>query len=653
MHPRLLLLNRGPAVRAARTSFLILAAIVGVAWGAAPPRSQLRQPPQETWYVFRMAGQDVGHICETTQRTGDGVKTTVETLIIINRLGSKVEIKGKAVFNETAEGQLESARSEMSSSRQTTTLDAQVEKDAVRLLVSTGGKQYRRKLPFSGTVLGPWGMRQRSVRGLQKEEDSLTCQALVPEMERLARVTRKLLDSNATLSLLGKKSVCARVEERLEGYPAVRTVWLDRQGRMVRHTESGPFGKTEIVLADRATALRAGSGRLLKELYDQTLVRANVRLPGPRSLGRLVLRLRQKEPSLGWPDLSGPGQTILRRDDKEMLIEVRQVKPKGTTPRPVKTKGIDEYLQPNAVVQSDDEEVQRIAREVVGTEADAFRAACRLRDWVRRSMKFDLGIALAPASEVIRQRKGTCAAYAVALASLVRAAGVPSRIVMGYVYISGIWGGHAWVEVRTGSQWVPLDAALPSPGPADAARLACVRTSLADGPNVLLEALARAYGNLQVTTVEYEVEGITTKVPDAGRGFTIEGDLYRNPWLGLEVRKPAGFHFAKTDAVYPDSTVVAVEGTDRQRVCVRQEDALAGGDHKEAGAEALRNLGFTGKPAEEKVAGRSVLVVEGKGKAGLAFAQGLDLWVLTAQGQRAGELVRRVAAGVTIGRRGR
>ena len=38
-----------------------------------------------------MAGQDVGHIHETIRRVGDEVMTTVETRIVINRLGSKVE----------------------------------------------------------------------------------------------------------------------------------------------------------------------------------------------------------------------------------------------------------------------------------------------------------------------------------------------------------------------------------------------------------------------------------------------------------------------------------------------------------------------------------------------------------------------------------
>jgi hypothetical protein len=110
------------------------------------------------------------------------------------------------------------------------------------------------------------------------------------------------------------KSARDRVEERLEGYPSVRSLWLDGQGRMVRQTEPGPFGESEVILTDRATALRVVGGPLPEEMFDRTLVRSNVRLPGPRSLERVVIRVRQEDPSRGWPDFSGPGQSIVTRE---------------------------------------------------------------------------------------------------------------------------------------------------------------------------------------------------------------------------------------------------------------------------------------------------------------------------------------------------
>jgi transglutaminase-like putative cysteine protease len=644
-------LNRRQVLRAAWAGFLAAIAAAGLARDARP--GDQPKDEQESWYLFRIAGRDVGHIHEAIRREGDRVTTTVETLVVINRLGTKVEIKGTSVFTEAAEGPLRSAHAEMSSSRQTTTLDATVEKDAVRLVVSTGSKEYRRDLDGSGDLLGPWGIRRRTSAALVKVGDSVTGRTLVPEMQRATTMTRKLLERDCPLPALGTKETYLRVEERLEGFPSVRSVWLDGRGRMVRQTEPSPFGEMEVLLTDRASALRAGGESLPEEMFARTLVRSNIRLPGPRSMDWLVLRLRQESPGTGWPDFSGPGQTILKREGNELLLEVKRVQAEGTAPRPSKADGsLREFLEPNALVQSDDPEVRRIAHEVAGEKRDAFRAACRLRDWVHRNMDLDLGIALTPGSEVIRRRKGTCVAYAILLASLARAEGIPSRVVTGFVYVAGIWGGHAWVEVRAGDRWVALDGALPSTGAADAARFACVRSSMADGAGSMVNALGRIAGNVRVGVVEYEAGSVRTVVPADAPGFTIDGDVYRNPWLRLEVRKPAGFSFAETHAVYPDSTVVAIEGTDGRGVRLRQHAAPARADDDESTARVFRRLGFSGQPAPAMIAGRTVLMIEADDCAGLAFVDGPDLWVLTAEGRDAGALVRQAAEQVTIRPRG-
>lgn len=647
--------------RFAQPALTTFAAFAIAAWSPASSNGQTRdaKPPvtanaaYETWHRYRMAGQDVGYIHEATVREGDLLKTTVDMRVVINRLGSSTEIRAKTIYDETPDGELRSAHSELSSSRQVTTLDARVEKEAVRLQVSTGGKEYRRDLQYSGLLLGPSGVRARTIDALKAERKAVTYRTLVPEIERVVDVTRTLLERNVPLSASDAKPCYSRIEEKIEGFPSKRAAWLDSVGRVVRQTEPGPFGETELVLADRATALSTIGGQLPEEMFDRTLVRSNVRLPGPRSIDRLVLRLTQTDPTLGWPDFAGPGQAILGKDGDALLVETRRIRVEGSPPKAVKPhEQLAEFLAPNALVQSDDAEVQRIAQELAGSERDVYRIATRLRDWVQQNMTLDLGIALAPGSEAIRDRKGTCVAYAIALASLTRAVKIPSRVLMGYVYVSGIWGGHAWVEVWADGKWVPLDAAIPSTGLTDAARLACVRTSLAEGTGALVAALGRLAGNLHVAIVEYEVAGVYTKVSPAAKPFTVDGDTYRNPWLGIDVRNPAGFRFAKTDAVYPDSTVVAVEGPSRRRVEIRQESPSTGNDATQGGVQALRRFGFSNRPSEAKIAGRTALLVEAGEKAGLALPNGPDMWVLIAEGADAGPLVREIAETLTFRARG-
>jgi hypothetical protein len=73
---------------------------------------------------------------------------------------------------------------------------------------------------------------------------------------------------------------------------------------------------------------------------------------------------------------------------------------------------------------------------------------------------------------------------------------------MGYVYADGIWGRHAWVEVQVGGEWVPLDAAPYSPGPADAARFSFFTSGLQEGALADVGELAKLYGNINIKIVE-------------------------------------------------------------------------------------------------------------------------------------------------------
>src|SRR5262249_42705623 len=197
-----------------------------------------------------------------------------------------------------------------------------------------------------------------------------------------------------------------------------------------------------------------------------------------------------------------PFQRIVEKTASSILLEtIRPALVDVETPTDV-----SRYLRPNQYLQSDDAEVIRLAHEIAGEEHDRFKAARKLHDWVANNMTFDTGIALTPASEVVRNRRGTCGAYAVLLASFARAIGIPSRVAMGYMYAAGIWGGHAWTEVFVNNQWIPLDAAAYRPGIADAARIQFESYSLEDNAATFNFAGAQMYGNIDIDVMEYSLD---------------------------------------------------------------------------------------------------------------------------------------------------
>jgi hypothetical protein len=65
------------------------------------------------------------------------------------------------------------------------------------------------------------------------------------------------------------------------------------------------------------------------------------------------------------------------------------------------------------------------------------------------------------ALETLRAGFGDCGEHAVLLAALLRASGIPARIVLGLVYMEPLKGyyGHAWVMAFDGSDWIFADPA--------------------------------------------------------------------------------------------------------------------------------------------------------------------------------------------------
>jgi hypothetical protein len=437
-------------------------------------------------------------------------------------------------------------------------------------------------------------------------------------------------------------------------------------------------------------------------MYERSILRANVRIPQARALASLRVRLTARSPELGWPGFAGPNIGVVSKDGASLVLETRRARAPKPSPFPVaETDANRDFLRPNATIQSDSADVRKLAKEVIGGEADLFKAALKLERWVAENMTFDLGIALAPSSEIFANRRGTCLGYATLLATLARAAGIPTRVVMGYVYVLGMFGGHAWTEVRTGEEWVPIDAALPADGPADAARIPLVATSFAEGGGTLGGGLGiQLLGRIDIRVLEFgAADGRKIVVPEDAVPHRITGDVYVNPWLGLELRKPADFKFGKTDSVWPSAVVVALEGpavaltaavrtdqsvaltagamrTDQSvaltaAVRTDQSVALTAGamrtDEDAARAElqehyvapwrtgaaaagdVLKRLGITERPARMDFGPLPAFRTSSPFKAALVVLDGGEAWALIVEGVGAPLLLNKIAAGLKIG----
>jgi hypothetical protein len=130
--------------------------------------------------------------------------------------------------------------------------------------------------------------------------------------------------------------------------------------------------------------------------------------------------------------------------------------------------------------------------------------------------------------EVLQKGRGKCSEYSILFASLARAAGIPTRIVLGELYSSGTWLGHMWNEVWLG-EWTAVDAAagMFASGPA---HLKFIDSPTVTGTQGLRWKLT---DNLSIEILDFEEE-----TEAAGLATGISGRTYSNGTYSCRISAP-------------------------------------------------------------------------------------------------------------------
>jgi len=612
-------------------------------------------PPSDKWFLVTIGGQPVGYIHDVSSRDyragGEVLVYRSEMKMALNRLGTKIELRFVTGFEETVAGLLTKISYEMLTSAMATTTEAVVKDKVIEFRSESGGKSYTRTIPYRGTLLGQEGIRLASLKALKTAGDSVEFLTFMPELEAVSKGSRKVLGVE-TLPLGGGDVRTLKVEEFIESAAVKSTAWLNADYEVVKQEMATPFGPSEFVLSDRTTALAAASGSdLPAEMFERSIIRSNIRLPLARTLQYLKVKIIHKNPDLGWPDLKSPGQALESQDRETLILEIKRPPlPKPASfPIPLSEKN-REYLEPNAFIQSDEAGLRDLVRGLVAGEKDLFQAAFKLERWVSDNMTFDLGIALAPSTEIFQNRRGTCVGYATLLAAMARAAGIPSRVVMGYVYALGMFGGHAWTEILIGDTWIPMDAAIVAPAQADAARIAFNAVSMREGAGSLSGGAGQQlFGQIDIKILEYAgSDGNKIGVPEGAAPYRTAGDLYENPWLGLTLKKPSSFTFTKLDAVWPDPVLIALIGPDGAKGELLQSSLLPWKQYDATASELIRRLNIGARMEIGQWNGRPMFSAAAPEKAAMIIIDKPEVWVLFTEGKAAPKLLDELAAGLTL-----
>jgi hypothetical protein len=247
--------------------------------------------------------------------------------------------------------------------------------------------------------------------------------------------------------------------------------WVDAQGRLVRAEHPGGLvvqrSAFEIAYEnfrrrDTLALVRASANPPAGAVVPLTILAAGVRPPDAVAAFRVRLT--------GLPPAAvGVGSGVVtRRGD---TLEVRRTDLAAVPRRmlPLGDSGLAVWLGTEPLIPKDDPRLVAQARQIVGRERNAGRAAELLVAWVHQEIRAAPGSPLPGAVAALAARRGDCGDQVALLAGLARAAGIPARPVAGLLYAGGRFYYHAWAELYIG-EWVTADP-VAGEFPAGAARI--------------------------------------------------------------------------------------------------------------------------------------------------------------------------------------
>ncbi len=461
---------------------------------------------QDHWFALELEGSRAGWSRTWTVETDERIETRSHMVMEVGRGAITVRIELETRFTETPDGSpIEMwTRTVTGTSPVETAYRFDSARDIVTVESSQGAGATTREEPWpAGDWLTP---AQASMRLEEALSDSppgpMQWSVLDPSVGlQPFEVTRTVTDSAATLDVDGRNVAAIRTEVRQSLQPGVTMVeYLDPEDYSVIRGEMtvGAFG----LVFTRADSSVAGEAIVAPELMVSTFVRPDRIIRSPRSIRHAVFTLRTDGDPL--PDLPSIGvQRFTRIDAHSGTVSIESERSSSAEAGEAEDP---RYLEASQNLDSDAPRIRELAeRALRSAPARPALRAERLRSYVHRYIsRKALDVGFATATEVAEIRAGDCSEHAVLLAALLRADGIPSRVVTGLIYADqfagqeGIFGYHMWTQALIDGTWVDLDATVP--GPFDATHIAISASALEDGAMFGdLSSLLGLMGNLSIS----------------------------------------------------------------------------------------------------------------------------------------------------------
>jgi hypothetical protein len=407
------------------------------------------------WQRVLAGERKVGQV-EVTRREAEGRIFETETLVLeLGAPGRHVTYRVLQSTESAADGSLLRMVREVKTREGHFLVEALVVGEDLQVSNGAGRAKSSRTFAAAGPLKSD-GFAHSWLAAVGRGErlDPLTYRSWDPVKLAVVEITlRRLADTDALRverSVRSPNQLTASVQQ------------LDEAGHVVR--ESMRLGSIDLMLMESTEAEARAKNEVLDHVAHQ-LQKAPYRIPSRDMRAKIRYGFDNHGTA---PQLPAGGGQRTWTDGRTTFIQV--CADCALDPFGLSAEDRQRALQTTQWLQSDDASLARRARGIVNGASDDAAKMKRLTAFVRGHMsveRIDM-LGYGTAIEALSTRRGDCTEYAVLLAALGRAAGIPTRVAIGSVYARHFEGRrhvfvpHAWVQAWTGSGWQSFDAAIGS-----------------------------------------------------------------------------------------------------------------------------------------------------------------------------------------------
>ncbi|MGD9974179.1 MAG: transglutaminase family protein [Desulfatirhabdiaceae bacterium] len=407
---------------------------------------------RETWMAIYQNDHPIGYTYRKTTPDETGYQTTETTRMKINSMGivQDVVLNLKARLNP--DFSLLTMSVDLGSGLFRFKASGQV--DGKFLILRTSDRQT--SLPLEDPVYLPTAVLDGYRLRIPKGTEGIQVPVFDPftfsrEMFRLEKLGQE------SLEIMGQRMQTQKIQAEFRGIRQI--AWLDENGDVVQEQGGMGFLLKKVSAEEALSIAQKPAG---EDITLQASIPSNKLIRFPDILKRLSIRFSGNLENLmlhgGRQKWDGDILTI----DRETL-SARTEEPVQASP---------EFLRPSLFVQSDHPEIVTQVSDITSLSDNPQKRIRKILSWMNQNIQKRPVISMSNALETLKNRAGDCNEFAMLFCAMARAAGVPTRIEAGLVYMNGRFYYHAWNAVLIGD-WITVDS-LMNQFPADVTHIRLV-----------------------------------------------------------------------------------------------------------------------------------------------------------------------------------